>query len=191
MTAVNNLHMMSTNLPLDFMPAHPSHSRSNSVSSSSTHSSHSRPQSSHGQVNMNRLQPGVGPSAEDLYRGSYHLGHQNLMHNDSVRFSFPPIPCPPVNQLIRFIPLSPRQTTTSLIQHSKAPCVLVISGPVLPHLLTPATQTASTLPPAKQMIFRCTWPAKAPIIRLCLGAITLWPLARMLFILQEHSDACP
>lgn len=31
---------------------------------------------------MNRLQPGVGPSAEDLYRGSY-LGHQNLMHSDS------------------------------------------------------------------------------------------------------------
>lgn len=100
MTAVNNLHMMSTNVPLDFLPAHPSHSRSNSVSSSSTHSSHSRPQSSHGQVNMNRLQPGVGPSAEDLYRGSYHLGHQNLMHNDSVRLLFFPEPlCLSVNQL--------------------------------------------------------------------------------------------
>ena len=32
------------------------------------------------------MQPGVGPSVEDLYRASYHLGNQNLMHNDPVRF---------------------------------------------------------------------------------------------------------
>ncbi|CAA7259785.1 unnamed protein product [Cyclocybe aegerita] len=80
MTAVN-MQMMPTGMPLDFLPAHPSHSRSNSVSSSSTHSSHSRPQSSHG--GFNRMQPGLVPSSEDLYRASYHLGHQNLMHGDS------------------------------------------------------------------------------------------------------------
>ncbi|KAF9568893.1 hypothetical protein CPC08DRAFT_702011 [Agrocybe pediades] len=28
-------------------------------------------------------QPGMGPSPEDLYRSSYHLGHQGLMHNES------------------------------------------------------------------------------------------------------------
>ena len=33
------------------------------------------------------MQPGVGPSAEDLYRASYHLGNQNLMHNDPVRLN--------------------------------------------------------------------------------------------------------
>ncbi|KAH9482670.1 DNA-binding protein RFX2 [Psilocybe cubensis] len=78
MTAVN-LHMSSMP-PLDFLPAHPQHSRSNSVSSSSTHSSHSRPQSSHGSIN--RIQQNLGPSADDLYRASYHLGHQGIMHSD-------------------------------------------------------------------------------------------------------------
>lgn len=86
MTAVN-LQMMPSNMPLDFLPTHPQHSRSNSVSSSSTHSSHSRPQSSHG--GMNRIQQNMGPSAEDIYRATYHLGHQGIMHNDPVsRFSF-------------------------------------------------------------------------------------------------------
>ncbi|KJA30269.1 hypothetical protein HYPSUDRAFT_196507 [Hypholoma sublateritium FD-334 SS-4] len=80
MTALN-MQMLPTNMPpLDFLPAHPNHSRSNSVSSNSTHGSHSRPQSSHS--TMGRMQPGVGPSPEDLYRPSYHLGHQNIMHND-------------------------------------------------------------------------------------------------------------
>ncbi|KAF8165338.1 hypothetical protein B0H34DRAFT_762477 [Crassisporium funariophilum] len=79
MTAVN-MQMMPTGMPLDFLPVHPPHSRSNSVSSTSTHSSHSRPQSSQG--GMNRMQSGLPPSAEDLYRASYHLGHHNLMHND-------------------------------------------------------------------------------------------------------------
>ncbi|KAF9485347.1 hypothetical protein BDN70DRAFT_871377 [Pholiota conissans] len=78
MTAVN-IQMMHSNMPLDFLPTH-NHSRSNSVSSNSTHSSHSRPQSSHGA--MGRMQSGVGPSTDDLYRASYHLGHPNLMHND-------------------------------------------------------------------------------------------------------------
>ncbi|KAJ7781232.1 hypothetical protein B0H16DRAFT_1818006 [Mycena metata] len=60
----------SNTMPLDFLP---SHSRSNSVSSSSTHSSNSRPQSSSGL----RMQPGMGPSQDDLYRVSYQLGHHN------------------------------------------------------------------------------------------------------------------
>ncbi|CAK5262719.1 unnamed protein product [Mycena citricolor] len=58
---------MSNNMALDFLP---SHSRSNSVSSSSTHSSNSRPQSSSG-LHMS----GMGPTQEDLYRVSYQLGH--------------------------------------------------------------------------------------------------------------------
>jgi len=82
MTAVN-MHMMSTGMPLDFLPQHQSHSRSASVSSSSTHSSHSRPQSSQGGYRMQ--QPGAAPSAEDLYRASYHLGHQSLMQHGEVR----------------------------------------------------------------------------------------------------------
>lgn len=81
--AAVNMHMMPTGMSLDFLPQHPSHSRSNSVSSSSTHSSHSRPQSSQGGY---RMQPGAAPSAEDLYRASYHLGHQNLMQPGEVRF---------------------------------------------------------------------------------------------------------
>ncbi|KAJ7368311.1 hypothetical protein DFH08DRAFT_1071042 [Mycena albidolilacea] len=62
---------MSNNMPLDFLPN--SHSRSNSVSSSSTHSNSSRPQSSSGL----RMQPGLGPSQDDLYRVSYQLGHHS------------------------------------------------------------------------------------------------------------------
>ncbi|KAJ6539354.1 hypothetical protein B0H19DRAFT_1213317 [Mycena capillaripes] len=71
---------MSNNLPLDFLPS--SHSRSNSVSSSSTHSSNSRPQSSSGL----RMQSGMGPSQDDLYRVSYQLGH----HNGSLSDHSPP-----------------------------------------------------------------------------------------------------
>lgn len=79
MTAVN-MQMMPANMPLDFLPVHQSHSRSNSVSSSSTHSSSSRPQSSQG--NLSRMQAGMAPSPDDLYRASYHLGHS--MQNDHV-----------------------------------------------------------------------------------------------------------
>ncbi|KAJ7700099.1 hypothetical protein B0H17DRAFT_1048579 [Mycena rosella] len=71
---------MSNNMPLDFLPS--SHSRSNSVSSSSTHSSNSRPQSSSGL----RMQSGMGPSQDDLYRVSYQLGH----HNGSLSDHSPP-----------------------------------------------------------------------------------------------------
>ncbi|KAJ6599059.1 hypothetical protein DFH09DRAFT_1129980 [Mycena vulgaris] len=71
---------MSNNMPLDFLPS--SHSRSNSVSSSSTHSSNSRPQSSSGL----RMQPGMGPTQYDLYRVSDQLGH----HNGSLSDHSPP-----------------------------------------------------------------------------------------------------
>jgi hypothetical protein len=81
MTAVN-MQLMPSNMSLDFLPMH-SHSRSASVSSNSTHSTHSRPQSSQGIIN--RMQhPGMSSSAEDLFRASYNLGHHNLVENDSV-----------------------------------------------------------------------------------------------------------
>ncbi|KAJ6613437.1 hypothetical protein B0H10DRAFT_2165302 [Mycena sp. CBHHK59/15] len=73
------MQIMSNNMPLDFLP---SHSRSNSVSSSSTHSSNSRPQSSSGL----RMQSGMAPTTEDLYRVSYQLGH----HNGSLSDHSPP-----------------------------------------------------------------------------------------------------
>jgi len=81
MTVVN-LQMMPTNAPINFLPLH---SRSNSVSSNSTHGSHSRPHSSQGFA-FNRLPPAAGPSQEDLYRASYHPAGQGLIHGDSVRW---------------------------------------------------------------------------------------------------------
>lgn len=75
MAAVNMQMMQTSNIP--FLPLH-SHSRSDSVSSSSTHSSSSRPQSSHGIAGM-----GMGPSPEEIYRATYHLGqHNSLLHGD-------------------------------------------------------------------------------------------------------------
>lgn len=63
---------MATNVPFDFMPqSHPSHSRSNSVSSTSSHSPNSRPQSSHGGV-LRATSAVMPPSSEDLYRASFH-----------------------------------------------------------------------------------------------------------------------
>ncbi|TFK43523.1 hypothetical protein BDQ12DRAFT_675116 [Crucibulum laeve] len=77
MTAVN-LQMMPANIPLDFLPTHPPHSRSNSVSSSSTHSSNSRPQSSQGAIpRMHGM-----PSPDDMYRASYHLSHHHSLQTD-------------------------------------------------------------------------------------------------------------
>ena len=68
--AAVNLQMMAANLPFDFIPNHHPHSRSNSVSSSSSHSPNSRPQSSQGLPYMRN--PAVMPSgAEDLYRASF------------------------------------------------------------------------------------------------------------------------
>ncbi|KAI0796640.1 hypothetical protein C8Q75DRAFT_741826 [Abortiporus biennis] len=68
--AAVNLQMVPTNVPFDYLPNHHPHSRSNSVSSSSSHSPHSRPQSSQGAILRNPI--GLQPSAEDLYRASFH-----------------------------------------------------------------------------------------------------------------------
>ncbi|KAI0750847.1 hypothetical protein C8Q80DRAFT_1154280 [Daedaleopsis nitida] len=69
--AAVNLQMMA-NVPFDFLPNAHLHSRSNSVSSSSSHSPNSRPQSSQGGGGVLRTAPGLPPSAEDLYRASFH-----------------------------------------------------------------------------------------------------------------------
>jgi len=81
--AAVNMHMMSANMPLDFLPLNHPQSRSASVSSRSSPTS--RPDSSHGGVP--RL--GLPPSAEDLYHASYSLGlhHHNSMANDHGRHS--------------------------------------------------------------------------------------------------------
>lgn len=67
--AAVNLQMLPSNGPFDFMNNHHPHSRSNSVSSTSSHSPNSRPQSSQGALMRN---PAAIPSAEDLYRASFH-----------------------------------------------------------------------------------------------------------------------
>ncbi|RDX55656.1 hypothetical protein K466DRAFT_595771 [Polyporus arcularius HHB13444] len=69
--AAVNLQMMTANVPFDFLPNAHLHSRSNSVSSSSSHSPNSRPQSSQG-GGVLRAAAGLPPSAEDLYRASFH-----------------------------------------------------------------------------------------------------------------------
>lgn len=81
--AAVNMHMMSANMPLDFLPLNHPQSRSTSVSSRSSPTS--RPDSSHGGIP--RL--GMAPSAEDLYHASYSLGlhHHNSMANDHGRHS--------------------------------------------------------------------------------------------------------
>ncbi|EMD40705.1 hypothetical protein CERSUDRAFT_149026 [Gelatoporia subvermispora B] len=68
--AAVNLQMMATSLPFDFLPNAMPHSRSNSVSSTSSHSPGSRPQSSQGGVL--RTSALMAPSPEDLYRASFH-----------------------------------------------------------------------------------------------------------------------
>ncbi|KAI0269149.1 hypothetical protein BC834DRAFT_614192 [Gloeopeniophorella convolvens] len=85
MAAAVNFHSMAANLPLDFMPIHHSHSRSNSVSSSPN----SRPQSSQGGVL--RTASNMGPlSAEDLFRASYQsrpnpdIHSRNASHSSSA-----------------------------------------------------------------------------------------------------------
>ncbi|ESK96011.1 dna-binding protein rfx2 isoform 4 [Moniliophthora roreri MCA 2997] len=76
--AAVNMPIMSASMPLDFLPVH-SHSRSNSVSSNSTHSASSRPQSSQGGLSS-RMQPPIPPSAEDIYRATYQ--HNPVLHGD-------------------------------------------------------------------------------------------------------------
>ncbi|KIY71420.1 hypothetical protein CYLTODRAFT_450762 [Cylindrobasidium torrendii FP15055 ss-10] len=61
-------------MSLDFLPHH-AHTRSNSISSSSTHSSISRPQSSDGRL-------GLGGMGDELYRANYPMGMEGpLNHN--------------------------------------------------------------------------------------------------------------
>ncbi|KAM5532305.1 hypothetical protein V8D89_014063 [Ganoderma adspersum] len=69
--AAVNLQMMAANVPFDFLPNAHLHSRSNSVSSSSSHSPGSRPQSSQG-GGVLRTTAVLPPSTEDLYRASFH-----------------------------------------------------------------------------------------------------------------------
>ncbi|TFK55713.1 hypothetical protein OE88DRAFT_1731370 [Heliocybe sulcata] len=79
-------------MPIDFMPQHPVHSRSNSFSSSSSHNPGSRPQSSQG--GLLRTSGIIPPSAED-YRASYHPlarpnslpTEQHVRHNSGASFS--------------------------------------------------------------------------------------------------------
>ncbi|KAF9221975.1 hypothetical protein BS17DRAFT_784230 [Gyrodon lividus] len=82
---------MSSNIPFDFLPLNHPHSRSNSISSSSTHSPNSRPQSSQGLVP--RLPSGMPASAEDPYRLSSYLGSDQVRH--SPAYSLPSIDMSP------------------------------------------------------------------------------------------------
>ncbi|PCH41203.1 hypothetical protein WOLCODRAFT_70581 [Wolfiporia cocos MD-104 SS10] len=69
--AAVNLQLMATTVPYDFIPSSHPHSRSNSVSSSSSaNSPGSRPQSSQGGIL--RTSAVMPPSSEDLYRASFH-----------------------------------------------------------------------------------------------------------------------
>lgn len=80
------MQMMAANMPIDFLPAHPAHSRSNSFSSSSSHNPGSRPQSSQGGVL--RTSGIIPPTAEDLYRASYHpLGRPHSLPTERARHS--------------------------------------------------------------------------------------------------------
>ncbi|EIN10625.1 hypothetical protein PUNSTDRAFT_112444 [Punctularia strigosozonata HHB-11173 SS5] len=71
--AAVNMQMIPSHIPVDYMGVH---SRSTSVSSSSSHSG-SRPQSSHGALRS------MAPTSEDLYRASLQLGQHSL--NDHTR----------------------------------------------------------------------------------------------------------
>ncbi|KIJ20028.1 hypothetical protein PAXINDRAFT_160678 [Paxillus involutus ATCC 200175] len=77
--AAVNLQTMSSNIPFDFLPLNHHHSRSNSISSSSTHSPSSRPQSSQGLVP--RLPSGMPASSEDPYRLSSYLASDQVRHS--------------------------------------------------------------------------------------------------------------
>jgi regulatory factor X, other len=71
--AAINMQMIPNHIPVDYMAVH---SRSTSVSSSSSHSG-SRPQSSHGALRS------MAPTSEDLFRASLQLGQHSL--NDHTR----------------------------------------------------------------------------------------------------------
>lgn len=84
--AAVNLQTMSANIPFDFLHLNHPHSRSNSISSSSTHSPSSRPQSSQGIVP--RLPSGMSSSVDDPYRLSSYLGSDHVRHTSA--YSLPP-----------------------------------------------------------------------------------------------------
>ena len=74
MSQINGaVHMMPSNVPLDFLPNmhHATHSRSASVcSSSSSHHSHSRPHSSQGAILPAPSVVPTMPSSDDIYRAA-------------------------------------------------------------------------------------------------------------------------
>ncbi|KAF8450724.1 hypothetical protein L210DRAFT_3609019 [Boletus edulis BED1] len=74
MAAAVNLQTIPSNVPFDFFPPSHPHSRSNSISSSSTHSPNSRPHSS--QDILPRMSAGIPLPSDDLYRLSYIPGDQ-------------------------------------------------------------------------------------------------------------------
>jgi regulatory factor X len=79
--AAVNVESMASNLPLDFFPMH---SRSTSVSSSSSVSPRSRPHSSQG--HMMRIPVSLAPSSEDFYSPSFaNLDHGR--HNSDTSHS--------------------------------------------------------------------------------------------------------
>jgi regulatory factor X len=73
--ATVNMSMLHNGIPVDY--GHQTHSRSASVSSSSSHSL-SRPQSSHGMIRGS-----MGPTQEDLFHASMHLDHVRNSSNQS------------------------------------------------------------------------------------------------------------
>ena len=78
--AAVNLQTISSNVPFDFFPPSHPHSRSNSISSSSTHSPNSRPHSS--QDILPRMPVGIPPSSDDPYRlSSAYLGSDPVRHS--------------------------------------------------------------------------------------------------------------
>ncbi len=83
--AAVNLQMVPTGVPFDYIPNHHHHSRSNSVSSTSSHSPSSRPQSSQGAVLRQSLV--LQPTAEDLYRASFHYQGDHVRHPSDTSHS--------------------------------------------------------------------------------------------------------
>lgn len=78
--ATINLHMLNNHGQIPFEYGQP-HSRSASVSSSSSHSL-SRPQSSHGAMRTN-----MGPSHEELYRAGMHLSQDHVRNSSNQSHS--------------------------------------------------------------------------------------------------------
>lgn len=76
MAAAVNLQTIPSNVPFDFLPPSHHHSRSNSISSSSTHSPNSRPHSS--QDILPRMPAGI--HSDDPYRLSTYIPGDQVRH---------------------------------------------------------------------------------------------------------------